>query len=313
MLVVICNEIISWPEALVMMIFYVVYCVALHFNTSLEKWATPYILRLPIKLPTREEQSALVTFKNAPDSSYTQGIDATSPQQELNEAQPETSIYDPNSSWDPNAAWTDDSAPAKAAPAANSWNTQSNYNNDGWGDPNTGTQNMGYNQSEVENGVDGKPVGVATTTAVQNSNDVDYYKPKEQRPDLPDPLIKPENPDLITIINWHIVFPIHYMCRLTMVDVKLEKYKNWYPLTFLISMIWISFYSYFMVWMITIIGYTLGIPDTVMGLTFVAAGVSVPDALSSIAVIKEGYGDMAVSNAVGSNVFDILICLGLPW
>jgi solute carrier family 24 (sodium/potassium/calcium exchanger), member 4 len=98
-----------------------------------------------------------------------------------------------------------------------------------------------------------------------------------------------------------------------MVDVKQEKYKNWYPITFCISMIWISFYSYFMVWMITIIGYTLGIPDTVMGLTFVAAGVSVPDALSSIAVIKEGYGDMAVSNAVGSNVFDILICLGLPW
>lgn len=25
------------------------------------------------------------------------------------------------------------------------------------------------------------------------------------------------------------------------------------------------------------------------------------------------YGDMAVSNAIGSNVFDILICLGLPW
>jgi Ca2+/Na+ antiporter len=44
-----------------------------------------------------------------------------------------------------------------------------------------------------------------------------------------------------------------------------------------------------------------------------SAGVSVPDALSSIAVIKEGYGDMAVSNAVGSNVFDILVCLGLPW
>ena len=27
----------------------------------------------------------------------------------------------------------------------------------------------------------------------------------------------------------------------------------------------------------------------------------------------EGEGDMAVSNAVGSNVFDILLCLGLPW
>jgi hypothetical protein len=36
------------------------------------------------------------------------------------------------------------------------------------------------------------------------------------------------------------------------------------------------------------VGFTVGIPDTVMGLTFVAAGVSVPDALSSLAVIKEG-------------------------
>lgn len=27
----------------------------------------------------------------------------------------------------------------------------------------------------------------------------------------------------------------------------------------------------------------------------------------------QGLGDMAVSNAIGSNVFDILLCLGLPW
>jgi sodium/potassium/calcium exchanger 4 len=73
-----------------------------------------------------------------------------------------------------------------------------------------------------------------------------------------------------------------------MPDCRAEQYRNWYPFTFFMSMMWISFYSYFMVWMITVIGTTLGIPDTVMGLTFVAAGVSVPDALSSIAVIKEG-------------------------
>ena len=34
-----------------------------------------------------------------------------------------------------------------------------------------------------------------------------------------------------------------------------------------------------------------------------------PDALSGIAVVKEGHGDMAVSNAIGSNVFDILVSL----
>jgi Ca2+/Na+ antiporter len=81
----------------------------------------------------------------------------------------------------------------------------------------------------------------------------------------------------------------------------------------ILAILWISMYSYLMVWMITVIGFTLGIPDTVMGLTFIAAGVSVPDALSGIAVVREGHGDMAVSNALGSNVFDILICLGLPW
>ena len=63
----------------------------------------------------------------------------------------------------------------------------------------------------------------------------------------------------------------------------------------------------------SVAGFTLTVPDTVMSLTLVAAGVSVQDALSGIAVVKEGLGDMAVSNAIGSNIFDVLICLGAPW
>ncbi|BES96817.1 Sodium potassium calcium exchanger [Nesidiocoris tenuis] len=141
----------------------------------------------------------------------------------------------------------------------------------------------------------------------------DYYKAKEPSTVQVSPLLKPETDEFMTLLQWRLCYPIHYTAQATMPDCRLEKYSNWYPFTFFISMVWISFYSYIMVWMITIIGSTLGIPDTVMGLTFVAAGVSVPDALSSLAVVKEGYGDMAVSNAVGSNVFDILVCLGLPW
>ncbi|XP_011141643.1 probable sodium/potassium/calcium exchanger CG1090 isoform X1 [Harpegnathos saltator] len=141
----------------------------------------------------------------------------------------------------------------------------------------------------------------------------EYYKAKEPDPNEVSPLVMPTDGNKWTLFTWGLVFPIHFMCRATMPDCRQEKWRSWYPFTFCISMIWISFYSYIMVWMITIIGSTLGIPDTVMGLTFVAAGVSVPDALSSLAVIKEGLGDMAVSNAVGSNVFDILVCLGLPW
>lgn len=61
------------------------------------------------------------------------------------------------------------------------------------------------------------------------------------------------------------------------------------------------------------IGDTLGIPQVVMGLTFLAAGTSVPDLLSSVIVAKQGHGDMAVSSSVGSNIFDILVGLPLPW
>lgn len=50
-----------------------------------------------------------------------------------------------------------------------------------------------------------------------------------------------------------------------------------------------------------------------MGLTLLAAGTSVPDLLSSIIVAMQGKGDMAVSSSIGSNIFDILIGLPLPW
>jgi Ca2+/Na+ antiporter len=38
-----------------------------------------------------------------------------------------------------------------------------------------------------------------------------------------------------------------------------------------------------------------------------------PTLWSSMVVAKKGYGDMAISNALGANVFSILVGLGLPW
>ncbi|MEQ2211251.1 hypothetical protein XENOCAPTIV_016875, partial [Xenoophorus captivus] len=64
---------------------------------------------------------------------------------------------------------------------------------------------------------------------------------------------------------------------------------------------------------VTVIGFTLGIPDVIMGITFLAAGTSVPDCMASVIVARQGLGDMAISNSIGSNVFDILVGLGLPW
>lgn len=75
----------------------------------------------------------------------------------------------------------------------------------------------------------------------------------------------------------------------------------------------IAICTYLMVDAVNRTGCNLSISPLIMGLIFLAAGTSVPDALGSIAVAKQGEGDMAVANALGSNVFDIMLGLGVPW
>lgn len=79
---------------------------------------------------------------------------------------------------------------------------------------------------------------------------------------------------------WLAKIPVNYVLHYTIPDCTL--YPDKYLLTFIISIIWTAFFSYIMVWMVTLIGYTFGIPDSVMGVTFLAAGTSVPDCYSSV-------------------------------
>jgi K+-dependent Na+/Ca+ exchanger-like protein len=87
--------------------------------------------------------------------------------------------------------------------------------------------------------------------------------------------------------------------------------KNSY-LVFLISILIIAGVSWTLVELAIIISHILNIPEAIIALTVLAIGTSVPDLISSLIVAKEGRGDMAVSNAIGSNIFDILVGLGLP-
>jgi Ca2+/Na+ antiporter len=77
--------------------------------------------------------------------------------------------------------------------------------------------------------------------------------------------------------------------------------------------LWIGGYSYLMVDWAELIGHTIGIPSVIMGMTVLAAGTSVPDLLSSVIVTRQGRGDMAISSSIGSNIFDILVGLPVPW
>jgi K+-dependent Na+/Ca+ exchanger-like protein len=83
--------------------------------------------------------------------------------------------------------------------------------------------------------------------------------------------------------------------------------------TFVVSIIFISIISYFLVEYAVVFAEELHVPPIIVALTVLAAGTSVPDLFASVVVSRQGRGDMAVANAVGSNVFDILIGLGLPW
>lgn len=49
------------------------------------------------------------------------------------------------------------------------------------------------------------------------------------------------------------------------------------------------------------IGQVAKIPIEIMGLTFLAAGTSVPDLITSVIVAKKGLGDMAVSSSIGKS------------
>lgn len=56
----------------------------------------------------------------------------------------------------------------------------------------------------------------------------------------------------------------------------------------------------------------LGIPPIIIAFTIIAAATSIPDMVISVVNAKKGHIDDATSNVFGSNIFDILVGLGLP-
>jgi Ca2+/Na+ antiporter len=115
------------------------------------------------------------------------------------------------------------------------------------------------------------------------------------------------------LLKWLILFPISFLYYITVPNCKTQRWKRWFLVTFIVSVAWIGVLCWILVWMVSVIGYTMHIRSSVMGLTFLAAGTSLPDILSSVAVTRKGFGEMAVASAVGSNTFDVLVGLGVPW
>ena len=118
-------------------------------------------------------------------------------------------------------------------------------------------------------------------------------------------------------VLWFFALPFELVYFLTIPAIHEQRcgcsMEGWYVVAFVMSIGWIGVLCHFMVEWASAIGCICGISPVVMGFTVLSIGTSVPDAIGSMIVAKNGQADMAIANAIGSNVFDVLLGLGFPW
>jgi len=114
-------------------------------------------------------------------------------------------------------------------------------------------------------------------------------------------------------ILWLLSIPAVCIFYVTIPDCRKPKWRSWYPMTLIISTLWVGMLTYVLVWIAVDIGYTFKVPDSVMGFAFLATGFSFSGIVNTYLQSQAGYGYSAVYSIYGSNVFNITINLGLVW
>ena len=61
----------------------------------------------------------------------------------------------------------------------------------------------------------------------------------------------------------------------------------------------------------TIIAQAMGVPESVIALTFVALGTSLPELVTAITSLMKGHSDLSLGNVVGANVFNLVLVSGM--
>ena len=61
----------------------------------------------------------------------------------------------------------------------------------------------------------------------------------------------------------------------------------------------------------TLIAQALGVPESVIALTFVALGISLPELVTAITSLIKGHSDLSLGNVVGANVFNLVLVSGV--
>lgn len=61
----------------------------------------------------------------------------------------------------------------------------------------------------------------------------------------------------------------------------------------------------------TVIAQKLGLPETVIALTFVALGTSLPELITTITSLRKGHASLGIGNVIGANVFNLVLVSGV--
>ncbi len=60
----------------------------------------------------------------------------------------------------------------------------------------------------------------------------------------------------------------------------------------------------------TIIAEKIGVPDTVIALTFVSLGTSLPELVTTVTSLRKGHASLGLGNVIGANIFNLVLVLG---
>lgn len=61
----------------------------------------------------------------------------------------------------------------------------------------------------------------------------------------------------------------------------------------------------------TFIAQSLGVPETVIALTFVALGTSLPELVTTITSLRKGHASLGIGNVIGANIFNLVLVSGI--
>eukprot|EP00873_Tetraselmis_striata_P025106 jgi/Tetstr1/445370/TSEL_033168.t1 len=108
---------------------------------------------------------------------------------------------------------------------------------------------------------------------------------------------------------WFVVsFPLNALMSLTMFHQP-----ELYLVTIVSAMAWLALLAYMLDWSASRVGCYLHIDDELIGMTVVAIGTSLPNVFAAVSAGAKGQVETSISQAFGSNIFDILVAFALPY